>query len=66
MVYKGRNRDTAWYSILDRDWPPIERAFVRWLDVENFGDDGRQKQRLQELMAAERQAQGAARPQNGS
>ncbi len=55
VVYKGRNRDTAWYSILDRDWPPIERAFVKWLDADNFDQDGRQKRKLQDLISAERE-----------
>lgn len=45
-VYKGRNRDSAWYSILDREWPLLERAFCRWLDPENFDERGRQKTRL--------------------
>ena len=48
LVYKGRNRDTAWYSILDRDWPRIERAYVGWLDADNFDEDGQQKRTLQE------------------
>lgn len=48
-VYKGRNRDTAWYSVIDREWPALERAFVRWLDPGNFDADGRQRRRLQEL-----------------
>ena len=54
IIYKGRTRDTAWYSIIDRDWPPIARAFRRWLDAENFDEDGRQRRKLQELMSAER------------
>jgi len=55
VIYKGRNRDTAWYSILDCDWPPIERACLQWLDANNFDEAGRQKRKLQEFMAAERQ-----------
>ncbi len=46
MVYKGRNRDTAWYSIIDSEWPGIRRAFQDWLAPENFASDGRQKTRL--------------------
>ena len=46
LVYKGRNRDTAWYSILDRDWPRLGRAFEQWLSPENFDRDGRQIRRL--------------------
>jgi RimJ/RimL family protein N-acetyltransferase len=43
MIVKGRNRDTAWYGMLDRDWPARKRAFERWLAPENFDADGRQK-----------------------
>jgi len=53
VVYKGRNRDTAWYSILDRDWPAIKRAFVKWLSADNFDRERRQKRRLQYFLAAE-------------
>jgi RimJ/RimL family protein N-acetyltransferase len=41
-IYKGRNRDTAWFSILDRDWPPIRAEFERWLDPANFDRQGQQ------------------------
>jgi RimJ/RimL family protein N-acetyltransferase len=47
IVYKGRNRDTAWYSIVDREWPAIKAAFVAWLDPANFDAQGRQLKRLQ-------------------
>ena len=43
MVVKGANRDTAWFSIIDRDWPPIRAAFERWLDPANFDARGQQK-----------------------
>ena len=46
MIYKARNRDTAWYSIIDGEWPARKRAFERWLAPENFTADGRQKQNL--------------------
>ncbi|MCG7522514.1 GNAT family N-acetyltransferase [Ruegeria sp. Ofav3-42] len=46
LVYKGRNRDTAWYSILDRDWPRLKSGFERWLSHENFSSDGTQKSKL--------------------
>ena len=49
-MYKGRNRDTAWYSILDREWPAARSAFEAWLDPANFDADGRQRQRLADLM----------------
>ncbi len=50
LVYKGRNRDTAWFSILDRDWPALKTAFETWLDPDNFDLDGKQIQRLSDLM----------------
>jgi RimJ/RimL family protein N-acetyltransferase len=46
LVYKGRNRDTAWFSIVDAEWPAREAAFERWLDPANFDADGRQRSRL--------------------
>jgi RimJ/RimL family protein N-acetyltransferase len=46
VVYKGRNRDTAWYSIIDGEWPTIRRAFEQWLDPANFDAGGQQKHRL--------------------
>jgi RimJ/RimL family protein N-acetyltransferase len=46
MVVKGRSRDTAWYSIVDDEWPPIRAAFERWLAPGNFDDSGRQRQPL--------------------
>jgi RimJ/RimL family protein N-acetyltransferase len=42
-VYKGRNRDTAWYSVIDSEWPRLEEAFRRWLDPANFDEQGRQR-----------------------
>jgi RimJ/RimL family protein N-acetyltransferase len=45
-VYKGRNRDTAWYAAIDREWPALREEFVRWLDPGNFDDEGRQRTRL--------------------
>ena len=50
MVYKGRNRDTAWYAMIDGDWPRIRRGFERWLEPDNFDDLGRQKRPLRNLM----------------
>jgi RimJ/RimL family protein N-acetyltransferase len=46
VVYKGRSRDTAWYSIIDSEWPGRETAFRAWLDPGNFETDGRQKRPL--------------------
>jgi RimJ/RimL family protein N-acetyltransferase len=50
MVVKGRNRDTAWFAMLDRDWPRIRAAFERWLRPGNFDADGRQRASLGALM----------------
>jgi len=50
-VVKGRNRDTAWFSIIDSEWPGIKAAFERWLDAANFDGDGRQRMSLSALTA---------------
>ena len=60
LVYKGRNRDTAWYSIIDREWPPLHAAFERWLAADNFDAEGRQRQRLSALIASARAQIGTA------
>ncbi len=44
--YKGRNRDTAWYAIIDKDWPRIGSAFEKWLSPDNFDDTGQQVTKL--------------------
>jgi len=49
MVVKGRNRDTAWYSILDREWPAIRSTLETWLAPGNFDAQGRQRRALSEL-----------------
>jgi RimJ/RimL family protein N-acetyltransferase len=51
-VIKGRNRDTAWYSTVDDEWPAIRAAFEAWLDPANFDADGAQRRPLGELMSA--------------
>jgi RimJ/RimL family protein N-acetyltransferase len=43
MIVKGRNRDTAWFSLLDSEWPDVRRRFQTWLDPANFDADGRQR-----------------------
>jgi RimJ/RimL family protein N-acetyltransferase len=45
-VYKGRSRDTAWFSVIDAEWPVLRAAFETWLDASNFDVAGRQKRRL--------------------
>jgi len=52
MVVKGANRDTAWYSIIDKEWPALKRAYEAWLDPSNFDAEGRQVKRLEEFRAA--------------
>ncbi len=51
-IYKGRNRDSEWYSIIDSEWPALRRAFEAWLDPANFDADGNQRKRLSELVGA--------------
>lgn len=46
VIYKGRSRDTAWYSIVDGEWPRIDAAYRSWLDPGNFDEDGRQRSSL--------------------
>jgi RimJ/RimL family protein N-acetyltransferase len=50
-VYKGRNRDTAWYAATDRDWPALRIAFLRWFDPSNFDENGTQRVSLSSLTA---------------
>lgn len=52
VVYKGRNRDTAWFAITDRDWPLLRSAFEQWLAPENFDDSGRQLRSLAAMRSA--------------
>jgi RimJ/RimL family protein N-acetyltransferase len=49
MIIKGRNRDTAWFSMLDSEWPKRKANFERWLAPENFGPDGQQRTSLSDL-----------------
>ncbi len=51
-VVKGRNRDTAWFAMLDDDWPAIKRGFGAWLDPANFDGDGNQLRSLEECRIA--------------
>lgn len=51
-VYKERSRDTAWFSIIDSEWPRLRDVFAQWLDPANFDDRGQQRQRLSRLTAA--------------
>lgn len=48
-VVKGRNRDTAWYSVIDGEWPGLREAYEVWLAPRNFDAEGRQRERLSDL-----------------
>jgi RimJ/RimL family protein N-acetyltransferase len=52
MVVKGHNRDTAWYSIVDGEWPDVRSGFERWLDAANFDSAGRQRRTLAQCREA--------------
>jgi RimJ/RimL family protein N-acetyltransferase len=54
VVYKGRNRDTTWFSIIDKEWPALKLAYQQWLAPENFDDAGRQRNGLAELIRTAR------------
>jgi RimJ/RimL family protein N-acetyltransferase len=53
QIVKGRNRDTAWYAIVDDNWPTIRVAFEQWLAPGNFDADGRQHRSLASFMASD-------------
>jgi RimJ/RimL family protein N-acetyltransferase len=50
MIVKGRNRDTAWFAVLDSEWPARKAAYQRWLAQDNFDSEGRQRIALSTLM----------------
>jgi len=52
MVIKGKNRDTAWFSLLDREWPARKQALEAWLAPANFDSEGRQRQSLSQLQTS--------------
>jgi RimJ/RimL family protein N-acetyltransferase len=49
MIIKDRSRDTAWFAMLEAEWPALKAAFERWLAPENFAADGTQKKKLSDL-----------------
>ncbi|WP_109488742.1 GNAT family N-acetyltransferase [Occallatibacter savannae] len=51
MIIKGQNRDTAWFSMLDSEWPARKTAFEAWLDPTNFDADGHQRKSLSQIAA---------------
>lgn len=52
MIIRGRSRDTAWYAIIDPEWPTVKEAMLRWLAPGNFDASGNQKQGLVAIRAA--------------
>lgn len=55
-MYKGRNRGTAWFAAIDKEWPALEAAFQAWLNPKNFDETGRQIERLADLTFLVREA----------
>ena len=51
MLSKGQNRDTAWFSMIDGEWPLIKAAFEAWLSPDNFTEDGKQVRKLEDIRA---------------
>ncbi|MBA4350498.1 MAG: GNAT family N-acetyltransferase, partial [Rhodobacter sp.] len=49
MVIKGANRDTAWFAMIDSEWPALREAYAAWLSPANFDATGRQRERLSDL-----------------
>ncbi|MDQ8037337.1 MAG: GNAT family protein [Pedobacter sp.] len=54
LVTKGRNRDTAWYSVIDTEWPGLQKAFEAWLSPSNFDAQGLQQHKLEALVEENR------------
>ncbi|MGE0023737.1 MAG: GNAT family N-acetyltransferase [Hyphomicrobium sp.] len=53
MIVKGESRDTAWFSIVDSEWPSLKRAYEAWLDPANFDSTGAQQRRLHDIIVAQ-------------
>ncbi len=51
MIVKGESRDTAWFAIIDSEWPALKRAYEEWLAPENFDAAGQQRCRLEDIRA---------------
>lgn len=56
LIVKGRNRDTAWFSVIDSEWPALAEAYAAWLSPSNFDVKGRQRERLSDLTRLVRSA----------
>ncbi|MGI9305987.1 MAG: GNAT family N-acetyltransferase [Gammaproteobacteria bacterium] len=52
VIVRGRSRDTAWFSVIDEEWPSLKAAYEQWLAPENFDINGKQKSRLSDLTGA--------------
>ncbi|MHB8293886.1 MAG: GNAT family N-acetyltransferase [Acidimicrobiales bacterium] len=61
VVVKGRNRDTAWFSIVDSEWPGLKGVYERWLSPGNFEEGGKQRLALSQLTGREPPSSGSAR-----
>lgn len=55
VISRGANRDTAWYSMIDDEWPALKAAFEAWLDPSNFDADGNQKRKLTDIRSSQSQ-----------
>ena len=55
LIVKSLNRDTAWFSIIDKEWPALEKAYEAWLAPENFDADGQQRRKLETFQPAQAQ-----------
>jgi len=62
MVIKGRNRDTAWFAVIDSEWPALKTAYQTWLDHENFDASGQQHISLSALTSDLRNYQSKTNP----
>jgi len=53
MIMKGENRDTAWFAIIDKEWPSLKKGYEKWLREDNFDDNGLQKEKLEYFLNLE-------------
>jgi RimJ/RimL family protein N-acetyltransferase len=61
-VVKGRNRDTAWFAAIDREWPALKEAYAAWFSPSNFSADGLQRESLADMTQLVRAGDDPARP----
>jgi RimJ/RimL family protein N-acetyltransferase len=60
IVTRGRNRDTAWFSVIDSEYPAVREGFAQWLEQSNFDAEGNQREKLADLIARRRAVAGEA------